>query len=69
MPDADGTDYGCRQHWLGKLQHGSIHNLFIVSERECAAVCVLAHEKKCLRVSTLAPCQRRLCLILMSTGW
>jgi len=35
---------------LGKLQHGSIDNLFIVSEPEGAAACVLAREKTRLKV-------------------
>lgn len=38
---------------LGRLQHGSIDNLFIVSEPEGAAACVLAREKKRLRVCNL----------------
>lgn len=37
---------------LGKLQHGSIDNLFIVSEPEGAAAWVLARERKRLKVCT-----------------
>ena len=36
---------------LGKLQHGSIDNLFIVSEPEGAAACVLASDKTRMKVS------------------
>ncbi|EXJ61551.1 hypothetical protein A1O7_01979 [Cladophialophora yegresii CBS 114405] len=35
---------------LGKLQHGTIDNLFIVSEPEGAAACVLAREKTRLKI-------------------
>jgi hypothetical protein len=35
---------------LGRLQNGSINNLFLVSEPEAAAVCVLASEKTRLKV-------------------
>jgi hypothetical protein len=35
---------------LGRLQNGSINNLFLVSEPEAAAACVLASEKTRLKV-------------------
>lgn len=38
---------------LGELQHGSISNLFIVSEPEGAATCVLARDKTRLKVHAL----------------
>jgi hypothetical protein len=37
---------------LGKLQNGSVDNLFLVSEPEAAAACVLASEKTRLKVLT-----------------
>jgi len=54
---------------LGKLQHGSIDDLFIVSEPEGAAACVLAREKTRLKVRALSAHYRGDLTTLMSTDW
>ena len=54
---------------LGKLQHGSIDNIFIVSEPEGAAACVLAREKTRLKVRALSAYYREDWTMLISTDW
>ena len=54
---------------VGKLQHGSIDNLFIVSEPEGAAACVLARERTRLKVCDLLAHWREDWTTLTSIDW